>query len=209
MRWGYDKDRHVYINLDSGKVIGPATLIAMRDQFLMSQQKELQDLANFLIEGRTPLPNWVMFKRQILKEVYLAEYIIGRGGRHAMTQRDWGIIGNMLRKQYEYLQRFAERIRDDLVTPRQITAVTGMYIDSARHAFERARTEELGMPVLPAYPGDGGTKCLTRCQCHWMIEETETEWNCYWIVDVAAESCPDCIQRGATWSPLVIPKMTA
>lgn len=105
------------------------------------------------------------FQEEIKLNV-LQQYMLGRGGREAMSQADWGSCGGMIGEQYKYLDGFLAEIRDGALSDEQIRARAEMYINSGREGFERAHgrnAEDLGM-------------------------DTEE-----WIVDPTLENCPDCL----------------
>jgi hypothetical protein len=92
----------------------------------------------------------------------------------------------------------------------QIAARSKMYFNSAREAFERGKLRALGVPDLPAYPGDGSTACLTNCRCVWNCEQdtidNEPVWNCFWDIQGPDDAnCQDCLDRHNDWYPLVVP----
>jgi hypothetical protein len=145
--------------------------------------------------------------RDRLKRIYLSEYMLGRGGKNAMTPSDYGRVGNMLRDQYEYLRSFALDIQDGKLSEAQIGARTQLYHESAIQAFERGKAAAYsGDLILPAYPADGRTRCRARCKCRWLIRETKTAWKAYWMRNSLAESCQDCVERERLYNPYVVSK---
>jgi hypothetical protein len=160
-------------------------------------------LAADLAGGKLTLNEWLLQMRKIIKEAYIAEYSLAVGGIGNLTQSDYGRIGAMLKKQYQYLQNFAEDIAKGNLSQAQIAYRAKMYIDSSTQAFERANAIIQGVPHLPAYPGDGQTACRANCRCHWEIEKTDGGYNCYWRLGVA-EHCDDCVANAAAWNPLFL-----
>jgi len=77
-----------------------------------------------------------------------------------------------------------------------------MYINSARQAFERAKTYAYGN--LPAYPGDGSSECLSNCQCHWELQFSANNLVAYWKLG-SADYCKTCTSRASTWNPYIVP----
>jgi multidrug efflux system outer membrane protein len=70
-------------------------------------------------------------------------------------------------------------------------ARAAMYAGSIRATYGKAR-----YPGLSQYPGDGGTRCLTRCGCS--LDERDD--GIHWILDDSIENCEDC-QAMAAGSP--------
>jgi hypothetical protein len=169
------------------------------------QQGKTDDLVADLFARRISHQEWTLAARQQIKDAFISQYLLGRGGRAAMTQADWGRLGGILKQQYQYLQRFEQDLIDGKLTEAQARVRLQMYIKDSIQAHERALATAKGVPQLPAYPGDGQTVCKANCACHWEYEETEDEWLATWALG-AAEHCPDCLENAAKWSPLRVPK---
>ena len=120
-------------------------------------------MAGALTERDITLGQWERNMREQIKEQYVQQYLLGRGGRDLMTAEDWGSIGGALAEQYSWLNKFSAQIATGELSEKQIAARSEMYLRSAREAFERARGR--------AQP-----------------DVTGIRWNI-----TAAESCVDCI----------------
>ena len=113
----------------------------------------------------------------------------------------------MLRKQYSFLAKFAQDIKDGKLSPKQISARARLYIRSATAAFERGQLSAHGISSsLLQLPGDGQTECGVNCRCHLSITEDEHSWYVRWILDPDCKHCSDCPELARTWNPLVIKK---
>lgn len=208
LRWLFNRARGLFRRMRGDKVdklVEPTPIL--RDRFLAVEQgKGFMDALNSSLQsGDINIQRWTLDFRQRLKKVYIDEYVMARGSRASMTQRDWGRLGAMLKKQYGFLNGFAGDIAAGKLSDGRIKARAELYFKSARQAFETGKEAALGMPQLPAHPGDGSTVCLSNCQCHWDIREAEGEWLATWTLG-AAEHCPDCVQRAGDWAPLRFPK---
>lgn len=207
--WQYDPRSNRYRNLRTGRFIGPAELRELRDAFADALARESDRLAERLVNREISLAQWVTQMRTLVKDSFIAQYAAQVGGLANMTQADYGRIGAMLagrgeRGQYWYLQRFAGEIADGSLTPAQIAARAQMYMGASVQAAEQGRASLLGLR-LPAYPGDGTTRCLTNCRCSWRIDDGGLVWYATWVLGMA-EHCADCLTRAKTWAPLVISK---
>ena len=161
-------------------------------------------MAGALAERDITLGQWERNMREQIKEQYVQQYLLGRGGRDLMTAEDWGSIGGSLAEQYSWLNKFSAQIATGELSEKQIAARSEMYLHSAREMFEKARSRAQGAPELPAYPGDGSTICLTNCRCFWELEKRPDRWLAYWRI-TAAESCATCIERAGEWAPYELP----
>jgi hypothetical protein len=179
-------------------------MVDLRDDYVTAHRTWFQEQAQRLTNGDITLQQWERQFRQRLKVIHGSQYEMGRGGSHAMTQADWGRVGAELRQQYQYLNRFVAEVAEGTVSPATIASRSALYVEASTASYERGRAAGHNL-VLPAYPGDGGTRCVTNCRCHWRITEGEDAWNCYWTLG-QAEHCVDCVQRSQTWAPYTYPK---
>ena len=200
MNWLWDIGRRIY------EVAGHAVrkLTNLVERSMGESETAVVAATTALTEG-VSLETWQTAMRQEIKDEYIRQYLLGRGGLSQMTQADWGSIGGMLREQYRYLDRFAGEIAEGQLTEGQNKRRSQMYVNSAREAYWRAAGQAHGWPKLPAYPGDGSTQCLTNCRCVWDVRETKDAWLCYWRL-TPAEHCEDCVARAEMWNPLRIEK---
>jgi hypothetical protein len=79
------------------------------------------------------------------------------------------------------------------------------------NAFEQGKAaaagEGKGVLVLPVYPADGETDCLSRCRCERAItsNDEESQWECRWITEGDDRVCSGCRERGMLYSHFVVP----
>lgn len=204
-RWTYDDKLKRYRDLDTGRMLSASAVIGMRDDYGDARQQVAADLAADLASGTIDVQQYVLRMRDEIKTTYIAEYMLGKGGRHNMTQSDWGKLGNMLRDQYGYLQRFGQEISAGNLSEAQISVRGRMYFSSAGQAFERARAAGYNIE-LPAMPKDGTSECLTNCLCNWRLVDRGDYVEATWRLS-AVEHCSTCEQRGRDWAPLIVPKL--
>jgi hypothetical protein len=176
---------------------GPVSLerlMAIELSSLSGSKGATDNLAALVANKSITASQWQALMREEIKQEYIRQYILGRGGLSAMTQADWGRIGAMVREQYRYLRGFAAEVAAGNLTETQIAWRAEMYSNSAKEAFEKAR----GMVMRKAgfdqekwalgiaehckdcedfasqgwkpigyfpFPGEGKTRCLTKCRC--------------------------------------------
>lgn len=211
-RWN-QRARRYYVTPEGAAALGqkPGTfvsqsqLVTLRDSFINEQKQRTNALATQLAAGDITVQQWTLAMREEVKINHISQYLLAHGGRDSMTQADWGRLGQKIRVQYEYLQKFAEDIAKGNLTEGQIAARARMYVESSSQSFEQGHALAMGAPEMPQYPGDGGTRCLSNCKCFWDIRELETQWDCYWKLR-PAEHCPDCVANSARWNPLTFYK---
>lgn len=200
--WYYYRDRNQYQDAESGKFISQSRVRALMQRFENRYKQDIKSISDRLSNGEISIQRWVTEMRQAVKDAYVIQYTVGKGGVGNMTQSDWGRIGGLLKGQYAYLNGFASQIANGELTPKQIAARANLYIDSSTQAFERGKAASHGLFSLPAYPGDGTTECMANCRCYWRITRDGTTITASWIMS-NAEHCETCRIRSVAWSNLV------
>lgn len=197
---------------DNGQFVSTKRMTEERDKYLAQEQKINAELAQQLFDKEITIQEFESrFKRNIVR-TYTVQYILARGGRASMTQRDWGIIGAAVKKQYQFANNFMTELAAGRYTTNQVSVVAnrmGLYTSSSGQMYERGTAEVIGggKLVLPAYPGDGSTICMSRDRCHWRIIDQDDHWECWWTLEASAQHCDDCLDRANTWNPLIVPKV--
>jgi hypothetical protein len=158
-------------------------------------QRNLHELANFAATGDISTKDFITQMRQEIKNAYFEQYALGIGDRE-LNNSDYGLVGSLVKDQYQYLEKFANDCQSGTLTPDQIQARMDMYINSSRSAYETAKgyeafangadeeqwichEDEKTCPDCSGYaaqgwvqfgdlpePGDGESECLTNCRCH-------------------------------------------
>ena len=180
--WGWDGRR--YRNLETGRYVSAAQVREWSSLAIGTSSDAMGDLSGLLNEGQLNTHDWTLLMRDEVKDAYIQEYVLGRGGLDQMTQADWGSIGGALREQYRYLDNFARQIADGSVTPAQIAARARMYAKSAREAFERAQRR-----VAIA---------AGMTQIKWTLMPAEHCPDCVAFADLGWQNIADDPYRGAT-----------
>lgn len=107
-----------------------------------------------------------------------------------------------VQRQLEFLQGWRDELDGGKLDANAIRRRARMYLDNAQASLQEAKTQSLGF-VLPAYPKDGSTLCLSGCKCRWDIRAVEGGYNCTWKLR-PAEHCPNCESRAALWNPIEV-----
>ena len=136
-------------------------------------------LAEMVASGRITTDSWYTAMRREILDNYTTQYLVGIGGRGQMTKADWGSVGGMVADQYRYLVKFLAEIQSGSVSMRQIAFRSGMYINSSREGYERARKKTSGYRGYTEHkwlrkPGsDSCTDCLALDDLGWLPIDEE------------------------------------
>lgn len=174
-RYTWDKTAGRYRD-PAGRFVGEKKVLALGERYTAEFiQPRLETITQRFIAGKIDLATWqTQFARE-LKDGYLVQYMIGRGGRAQMGAADFGRIGGHLAFEYRHLDQFAQEIKAGKLSAGQILTRAGMYADGVRTSFFEG---------LTAAKGDAG-----------YVEERR-------ILN-PAEHCEDCIgYAGLGWQPI-------
>lgn len=179
-------------------------MLGLRDTFSERQAAKVRALSDRVVNGLT-VAEWERDMRATIRTSTIDQYVLGRGGRNAMTQADWGRVGRMVREQYKFAGGFAQDIADGKLSAAQIAARAQLYMASSTGAYERGRAASFKGLRLPQYPADGSQDCKANCKCSWDIDDKGDRYECTWAL-APAEHCATCLSNAGEWSPLVVMK---
>jgi hypothetical protein len=163
------------------------------DRYVDKLQAEAGLLTERLAEGEIDLARWQKGMADMIKRGHSAATMIARGGKVQVRKSDWGRTGQIIRRQYQYLQGFANELEAGLpITGRVINrakmyavAPTGTYENMLREDDIKAgfdverrilhsvnpckscvRYRNMGWQPAGKLPGIGQRcQCKSRCRC--------------------------------------------
>lgn len=201
--WSWDPATRRYREEDTGRSYGERELRGLRERFLRQVTDRTLVVTGQLANRQISLEDWELEMRRVVKDAFGTAYMLSRGGRNAMTQGDWGRVGQMVGRQYRYLNQYAREIDGETVTRNKALSRAQLYVQAAMQSYQRGQLATYGdMPRLPRVPGDGTTTCLVNCRCELMIEPTDDGWNVTWQDLGDERECRDCRELAASWAPL-------
>lgn len=187
----YDNSAQRWRHSSDGRFVSESAVNAEMFKHSDATHSMLESLTQRLYAGQLQTSQWQAAVAQELKSAHLAQAMFAAGGRANMNNAAWGRVGQTLKEQYGFLNRFAQQIAAGQVSEAQALARIQMYGNAATQSYwseyaERS-TGQLewqlsaaehcagcvsnanGSPytreTLPNYPGDGGTECLSNCKC--------------------------------------------
>ena len=198
--WEWNQTTKRYRDMNTGRIITSNSRIGFRDDLIEKHLPEVRRLARGLRDGKVSVQGFVSRMRRIIKNSYLEQWALSRGGINAMTSNDLITLSLHTQRQHEFLQRFAEQISEGELSYPQIRNRSEMYVHSSTQSAERGKASSFNID-LPEYPGDGNQICISRCKCRWEIVDDDTLLVAYWLLNFAAEHCESCRINAAQWKP--------
>lgn len=124
-----------------GQFVPMTAVRFMMQRNIEQTQVDIKTIGELLINKKISLSTWEETTAIALKNLHIQSYLLGRGGKNAMEQRDYGLIGQRLRNEYQYLRRFAEEIRTKGISKAEFFRRLDLYSNAGSGLYEKARTE--------------------------------------------------------------------
>ena len=169
--WSYDPVSGRYRG-ENGRFLSRKTVEALVDGRVGKLSTQLKDYTRRLSDGSITIDQWQGSVREALKAAHIQAAVLGQGGRNALSPSDYGRIGQKLRQEYRYLERFVRDLLDGAVSSAHAINRIGLYAESVRSSYWEGTTVRQGQQ---------GYSLMRR------------------ILDGQAQHCQDCIgyaQRG-------------
>jgi hypothetical protein len=146
--WVWDDRSKRYRNTESGRFISQRTAIKLRDAYTAGKVADADRLSRRLVNRQVSVQEWTLEMRRQIKDAYVNQYMLARGGRNNMTQEDWGRVGGLIHGQYHYLNGFARDIDQGKLSEGQIRtrcwtniqATAGLYVAQTANAISTTRS---------------------------------------------------------------------
>lgn len=123
-----------------GRYVSEAKIRDGVDRVVLHASRNMYTLAQ---EFRTTDMTVGQWRDKMLNEVKLAHTAVALavyGGKEHMGPREWGIVGQIIRQQYQYVQKFAQDILDGRQQLNgRMDARAALYGQAARSTYENMR----------------------------------------------------------------------
>ncbi len=134
----YDRRSGRYREASTGKYVSRAAILRLVDEEAARLSTRMKAHTRLLTTNRIDLPEWQRRSAEELKLSHIRSTILGSGGRSLTSSEAYGSTGRELRRQYEYLQGFAQDLAAGKLTRTQALSRAASYGGSTRTAFHKA-----------------------------------------------------------------------
>lgn len=148
----------------------------------------LEQLAQQLINGEITVAQWQTAMREFIRVIHREAAGIAMGGMQNVTQSQWGYVGSLVKKQYAYLDNFAN---DILSNPQawlngRLLVRMNLYERAAWGTFEQLIKRQ-----MKAMGYDEERRVLgTADHCKGCLEQAGRGWQPIGSLDeIGAEEC--------------------
>jgi len=192
--YGWNENAGRYVDFETGHFVPFSKVRDALEDVMDASAIRMNILTEQLVNGEISLANWQTCMMENIKLAHTAATASANGGWAQVSQSDWGAAGQMIRAQYDYLEKFAGQIASgEQALDGRALVRADLYGDAPRGTFEeiRQRYQEnvLGMDEgrrvlgqadhcddcldyaaegwipIDDVPAIGDSVCLTRCHC--------------------------------------------
>lgn len=184
----------------SGRYVAAAEIRRAVEAVIQKSARRVEALSGQLRAGSLTLDEWALALRAESKSSHLAAALAAKGGREAMTQGDYGALGQRLRREYQYLARFTEQIAaGSLPLDGRFTRRAASYALASRAVFSEAERQArmaagdrfernlltpgescesckaataAGLVPIGSLPPIGSRTCLHNCRCQIVYQRS-------------------------------------
>lgn len=136
----WESDTRRYRDLGTGRYIAERTITAKLDKYNDAVAEHMRRETERFIAGQIDLATWQQGVAKDLKDAYIVNLQIGRGGVNVTTFADYGREGGRLNFEYRRLNQFAQEIALGNLSDKQIAARLELYIPGIRTAYYDGKT---------------------------------------------------------------------
>lgn len=125
----------------SGQFVSVEALQNLVGEYIDVRKKQARALTEQLFNGNLSVGAWESAIARELKEAHILSYSIGKGGMKQLNSRDFGLLGQRLKKEYAYLRQFSQDILNGKMSQAEILARLDLYQNSLYPTYSQGQTE--------------------------------------------------------------------
>jgi hypothetical protein len=137
--WSYDTNLGRY-RRPSGQFMSQKAVMALVDGRIDKLGQQLRRFTQMLADGNITIDQWQGSIREAIKAAHIQATVLGHGGKDGMGSAEYGRIGQRLRAEYTYLQKFAGDILAGRVSTAMALARVQLYAESVRGSYWEGST---------------------------------------------------------------------
>lgn len=167
-------------DLTTGRFVAERSILSQLERVTADASTSMEAITERLLNDETSIPEWQQAMEREILSVNRMGALVSRGGWSRMDQSDWGFAGSWIKKQYQWLDKFArelvngkQKLNGTALTRAKLYAQAGrgLYQEmKRRQAKKRGKAEE--MRVL----GPNENHCQTNGLISGCIELAAKGW---------------------------------
>ena len=170
MQWTWNAKLKQYID-ERGKPVPLSEVLKLVERLELMTKRQMKRIAAQYTAKQISLTEFEIQMSTILRQSHLLAAGVARGGKPYMTPKSWGIAGQKIKEQYQYLSRFERAVKNGKVSDAQLVYRAQLYASSIRTAYLTQSHDE------QKQEGRKGRRVLNAAEsCSGCIGEADREW---------------------------------
>lgn len=172
--WSYDTTLARYRDQRSGRFLAQSEALALTQRSIAQAQAELDSLTDQLDQRVLTLAQWQRQMAALIKQVHLAQFILGRGGLAHTTPADFLALARVLKNEYRYLDGFGRDLSAGQLSLAQSKARARLYLAKSRMSYWAGQQQAQKQGPMPSEmrrllaPVDHCLECLRYAKAGWV-----------------------------------------
>lgn len=133
--WTFDSTLGRYRDRATGRFLSKREALALTQRSIANASRELLEITTSLANGVIQLQDWQRRFAQLLKELHLAQYLLGRGGAANVYPADFLVVARILKEEYRFLDAFARDIALGRLSVAQAQARARLYLNKTTTSY--------------------------------------------------------------------------
>ena len=121
-----------------GRFVKRSAITSALDKAIDETKNRIVGISGQLQRGEINLSDWTLQMRDAIKAQHTLSAGIARGGKLQMSPAEWSRVGNQVKPQYQYLQKFAREIANGLPLNGRFLQRAQLYATAARGTYSEA-----------------------------------------------------------------------
>lgn len=173
-QWSFDSSLGRYRNAATGRFLSQADALQLTQRSIASAQQEIRSLILSLAQGVLDLGQWQRQFAQLLKELHLGQFVLGRGGLRNTTPENFLEVGRILKAEYRYLEGFGRDLATGRLSVAQATARANLYLAKTRLSYWAGQRQAMAQGPMPAEmrrqlaPVEHCAECVSYAAAGWV-----------------------------------------
>ena len=172
--FAYNAKSRRYKDVASGRYISAQQVRSAVDTIIDAESEKIRGIAQSLVDGQINLAEFQIQTSALLKNLHVSMGIAACGGVNAVSEKDLGYIGSLIKEQYKYLRSMSKQIKNgQQPLDGTLVARSALYTQAARAIFEDVQSrvaESAGCTEEKSIlaPADHCSQCVSEAAKGWV-----------------------------------------
>ena len=137
--YGWNVGASRYYDNVTGRFVSRVIVTQELEKVISACQLDIITASQSLLDGTITLSEWQLIMERSIKSIHTSSAALAVGGWNQMTYNDWGSVGSLIKKQYQWLDNFAFDIYTEKQKLGLLITRAKLYAQSGRGTYEEMR----------------------------------------------------------------------